>query len=99
MSKQSEIFHALQFKLTAWLIDLDAALKICFPFKAKEGTFETSHESLSTDLVHTFYKVTTLTARTEGQGPKVFMRELSVSFQRKGSPLAENFEFCSPHSI
>lgn len=99
MSKQSEIFHALQFKLTAWLIDLDAALKICFPFKAKEGTFETSHESLSTDLVHTFYKVTTLTARTEGQGPKVFMRELSVSFQRKGSPLAENSEFYSPHSI
>lgn len=71
ISKQSEIFHALQFNLTAWLIDLDAALKICFPFK--DRTFETLHESFSTDLIHTFYKVTTLTARTEGQGPKILL--------------------------
>lgn len=99
MSKQSEIFHALQFNLTAWLIDLDAALKICFSFKAKDGTFETSHEPLSIDLIHTFYKVTTLTARTEGQGLKVSTRELSVSFQRKESPLAENSDFYSPCSI
>lgn len=36
--KQSEIFHALQFNLTGWLIDLDAALKVFFHFKLKAET-------------------------------------------------------------
>lgn len=55
VSKQSEIFHALQFNLTGWLIDLDAALKIFFHFKLKAETLRLhTSKSLSIDLIHTF---------------------------------------------
>lgn len=59
VSRQSEIFHALRFNLTAWLIDLDAALKIFFHFKPKAEhlRLHTSPSAL-TSFTH-FYELTT----------------------------------------
>lgn len=64
----SEIFHALWFNLIAWLIELDAALRIFFHFKTETEhlRLHTSPSAL-TSFAH-FYKLTTLMGRTKRYG-------------------------------
>lgn len=69
VSKQSEIFHALQFNLTAWLIDLGAALKIFFYFKLKAEHLRLYTRPSALTSFTGFYKPSTPTTRTKGHGP------------------------------
>lgn len=74
VSKQSEIFHALQFNLTAWLIDLGAALIVFFYFKLNAEHLRLHTRSSALTSFSRFYKLSTPTARTKGHGP-VFLIE------------------------
>lgn len=92
MCQNSEIFHALRSNLAAWFLGLDAGLKLFFHFKLKADhlRLHTSPSAL-TAFTH-FYKPTTPVARTKGRGPVCLTGELSASFKRRESPLAENSE-------
>lgn len=92
---QNRVRFSLRFNLTAWLIDLDAGLKIFFHFKLKGDHLRLHTSPLAVTSFTGFYKLPAPTARTTGPEPVFLIPGLRVSFKRRESPLAENSEFYS----